>query len=250
MTVAAVMKVRDEQDVIGWTLAHLIAEGVDHILVADNNSEDDTRRIVDTFAESGRVTVVDFPEPGHYEDEQITGLCRSAHDLFDADWLLPLDADEIFYSPHGGTLGEFFARCDADVITATGWDHLVTDDDDLSVPNPYLRSPWRRQTPQKMGKVAFRWHPNARVDHGKHFVFDHPGQPARALRYRHLQFRSFEQMVRKVRNGKQAMDATDLHPTYGAHWRELGSLSDEALLKRWRRLCEEDGLICDPVPIR
>jgi glycosyltransferase involved in cell wall biosynthesis len=248
-TVAAVMMVRDEADIIGFTLAHLLAEGVDHVLVADNMSVDDTRRILDLFAEDERVTVVDDLEPGYHQDVKMTNLAREAHTRWGVDWILPCDADEVFYSRHG-TLAEFFATCDADVLTATGWDHLVTDDDDPGIANPFLRSPRRRQTPQKLGKVAFRFHPDARLDFGNHFVFDHPGQPARVLNYRHLQYRSFDQMCQKVQNGKEAYDATNLHPTYGAHWRELGALTDDALWRRWRRLCEEPGLLTDPVPCR
>lgn len=242
------MMVRDEADIIGHTIAHLLAEGVDHVLVADNMSVDDTRRILDLFAEAGKVTVVDDLEVGYYQDRKMTNLGHRAHEDHGADWVLPCDADELFYWK-GGTLGEFFARCDVDVVTATGWDHIATDDDE-PVANPFLRMAHRRQTPQRMGKVAYRYHPDARLDFGNHFLFDHPGTTARALNYRHFQYRSFEQMLGKLRTGKDAYDATNLHQTYGAHWRELGGQSEEALWQRWRRLCEEQGLIHDPAPVR
>jgi hypothetical protein len=247
--IAAVMMVRDEADIVGWTIAHLLAEGIPHVLVADNMSEDDTRPILDTFAKYGKVTVVDDLEPGYHQDTKMTNLAHQAHELWGVKWILPCDADEVFYWKDG-TLAEFFARCEDDVVTASGWDHLVTDDDDPTSLNPYRRTPWRRQGTQRMGKVAYRYHPDARLDFGNHFVFDHPGTHGTGLNYRHLQYRSFEQMCQKVRNGKQAYDATTLHETYGAHWRELGALSDDALWKRWRRLCEEPGLVRDPIPCR
>lgn len=245
----AVMMVKDEQDVIGYTVAHLLAEGVDAILVADNMSDDDTRRILDTFAEAHPVAVVDDLEVAYHQDRKMTDLARRAHDELDAEWVLPCDADEVFYWRHG-TLREFFERCDVDVVTATGWDHIATDDDDPSVPNPFLRIAHRRQVPQRMGKVAFRWHEDARLDFGNHFLFDHPGTAAKALNYRHFQVRSFQGMCQKYWNGKAAYDATDLNPTYGAHWRRLGSLDEDELWREWRRLCEERGLIHDPAPVR
>ena len=135
-------------------------------------------------------------------------------------------------------------------MVANGWDHIATDDDDPTDTNPVSRIQHRRIRPQRLGKVAFRHHPDAFIDHGNHDVFYHPGARVKGLAYRHFQFRSFEQMCSKVRDGKQAFDVTDLHPTYGAHWREMGALPDDALWQRWRRLCEETGLVLDPAPAR
>ena len=247
MTVAAVMLARDEADVIGYTVAHLLAEGVDHVVVGENLSEDDTPRILAMCAESHPVTVVPDDNPEHVQDVKMTDLARFAHDELGADWIIACDADEVWYSKHG-TLGEFFESCEVDVVTATGWDHIVTDDDDVATSNPFLRINHRRQVPQRLGKVAFRWHDGVRIDHGNHFVFDHPGRAAKALNYRHYQYRTFEQMVDKVRTGAEAM--RNMHPMYGTHWREAAAKSDDELWREWRRLCEESGLIRDPAPVR
>jgi hypothetical protein len=67
---------------------------------------------------------------------------------------------------------------------------------------------------------------------------------------RHIQYRSFEQMSRKVRDGAAAMDAAGMHPMQGTHWRNAAQLDDAGLWNEWRRLCEEPGLIEDPAPYR
>lgn len=247
MTVAAVMLARDEADVIGYTLSHLLAEGVDHVVVGENLSEDDTPRILDMYVESHPVTVIPDDNPEHIQDQKMTDLARFAHDELGAEWIIAADADEVWYWRHG-TLRDFFETCDADVVTATGWDHIVTDDDDPSVPNPFMRIAHRWQSPQQMGKVAFRWHDGVRIDHGNHFVFNHPGRAAKALNYRHYQYRSFEQMVLKVRTGAAAM--ANVNPTYGSHWREAAAKSDDELWREWRRRCEDRSLIHDPAPVR
>ncbi len=41
--IVGISMVRDEADVISFTLAHLAAEGIDHFIVADNGSSDATR---------------------------------------------------------------------------------------------------------------------------------------------------------------------------------------------------------------
>ena len=248
MTLVAVMMVRDEADVIGYTLRHLLAEGVDHVIVADNLSTDATPEILAGFAAAdGRVSVQVDGEVGYYQDRKMSGLARQAFDL-GAEWVLPCDADEVFYA-NGGTLAEHFGRCDLDVVEACVWDHIATDDDDPAESNPFLRIRHRRQYPQRMAKVAFRAHPDARLHMGNHDV-DRPGERGGGLYARHFQYRSYEQMVRKLTNGREAYEASDLHAMYGTHWREGGARSAAEHDAEWRRLCDEPGLIEDVAPWR
>ena len=70
------------------------------------------------------------------------------------------------------------------------------------------------------------------------------------LELRHFQFRSLAQMTRKLRDGKRAYDATDIHAMHGTHWREGGLLSDVELAAKWDALLHEDGLVFDPAPVK
>lgn len=242
MSLYAVMVARDEADVIGWTLAHLQNQGVERVLLIDNGSEDDTAEIAERY---DFCHVISDPTHGHYQGERTTRLARMAHDL-GAEWVLPVDADELFYAK-GMTLAERFDGEKADTVMATVWDHIVTDDDDPTEPNPYKRTRWRRQSPQRLAKVAFRASDKVQVAEGNHDV-----KPslirAGGLYARHLQYRSYEQMVRKVRQGAAAMDAAGVHPLHGTHWREAAKQTDDELFLRWRKLCEERGLVEDPCP--
>lgn len=257
--IVAVMMVRDEADVVGFTLAHLLAEGVDHVIVADNLSTDDTSRILSLYAQGNRVTVLPDEDPAYEQAQKMSRLAHMAYGM-GATWVLPVDADEVPYCPTGETLAQFFGRCDGDIVEIVGYDHIVTDLDDLAVANPFLRIAHRRVERQRLPKVAFRSHPSAQLEMGNHGV-QIPGTPTTVggLELRHYQYRSLEQATRKLRQGKAAYDATD--PTsyvglnyrrgmFGTHWSEGAALDDLGLAAWWESLCNEPGLICDPAPVR
>lgn len=243
--IVAVMMVRDEADVISYTLEHLLNEGVDHVLCADNLSTDRTPDIVAEF--DPHVTLLRDDEPGYYQDRKMSRLAHMAWGE-GATWVVPCDADEVFYAREG-TVADFLRATDLDVVAIQLWDHIATDDDNPMIRNPFVRITHRRKYPQKLPKVAFRADPTVRVHMGNHDV-DHPRHDNHGpgLFGRHFQYRSFEQMVRKLTNGREAYEASDLHPMYGTHWREGGARSDDEQWREWRRLCEEPGLIEDPAP--
>ena len=238
----AVMMVRDEADVIWWTLEHLRREGIDKVIVADNGSVDETAQIVEQF---DFAHLIDDPEVGYYQDRKMTALARMAHQL-GAEWVLPCDADEIFYA-HGQSVADFLRSRTEDVVMASVYDHIATYDDDPAIENPFLRIDHRRKYPQRMAKVAFRAHPDAKLHMGNHDV-DRPGQRCGGLYARHYQYRSLDQMIRKLTNGREAYEASDLHPMYGTHWREGGARSWDEHRDEWEALATSPDLVVDPCP--
>ena len=244
----AVTMVRDEEDVIGYTLSHLLAEEVDHIIVADNRSRDRTPDILNEFGAAGKVTVLVDDEVGYYQAEKMTRLAHMAWGM-GADWVLPFDADELWYSEEG-TVGEVLKNCDADVIQATEHKHWPTSNDH-DCPNPFLAMPFKEATPNRLSKVAFKAGPNVELHMGNHDV-DQAGQNriGDLLQMRHFSYRSFEQFCRKVKNGREAYEATNLHGGYGTHWRTMGAMTPSELHTRWLEWYDQPGLVLDPAPVR
>lgn len=237
--IVAVTMVKDEADVIGPVIANLYAQGVDHIIAADNLSTDDTRAILGSFGD--RITIVDDNEPGYCQDAKMTRLARQAWEM-GATWVLPFDADEIWYGIDQ-PIADALSACDADVVMASGWDHIVTDDN-----GPF--SPWRRPEYQTLCKVAFRATRLAELNMGNHDVRGAGEHRAGGiLEYRHFQYRSLAQMTRKLRNGRAAYEASDVHELHGTHWREGGKLSDDEMAAKWADLCATPDLVFDPPPI-
>lgn len=246
--IVAVTMVKDEDDVIGTVIPHLFAHGIDRMIVSDNMSTDDTRDILETLAVDYDITIIDDHEPGYYQSAKMSRLAVQAWEQ-GATWVLPFDADELFYSPTHDTIAHALKECDADVVLAWGWDHIPQSADILRL-DPMRRMVWRRDHHQTMPKCAFRADPAAVLKMGNHDVVRTGTRLDGPLAYRHYQWRSFEQMTRKVRQGRAAYEVSDLHKSHGAHWRKLGALTDEQLAEVWQALLDSKDLICDPAPVR
>ena len=253
MTVVAVSMVKDEADIVAATVAHMCGQ-VDAVIVADNCSTDGTRDLLDGLP----VTVVDDPDPAYYQSRKMTALAEMARVEFDATWVVPFDADEWWYSPHG-RIADVLEQHSSHVATAALYDHVATGADP-DVDDPVKRTGWRRRTPAPLPKVAARCAPDLVIAQGNHdAIYDTPTDRIDGLLVvRHFPYRSPEQMARKARNGAEAYAATDLPEDAGAHWRAYHQLmvahGDEAIhdvFRMWFWTADpttDPTLIYDPAP--
>lgn len=232
--IVGVSLVKDEADILPSMIRHMLSEGVHHLIVADNNSTDGTTDHLHDFIRNGApLTYVHDPDPAYRQADKMNRLVHRAGRM-GATWIVPWDADEWWFSPHG-RLAEVLTPDIEPVQWVEGYYH-VPHPDDPDDPDPTKRMTHRRQgrdCPQS--KVCFRYHPKASIHPGNHNV-ERPGSRGLGrVAFREFQYRSYEHFVRKVRNGKAAYDAApDLHPELGIHWRRLGALSDEELEAEWQ----------------
>lgn len=262
--VAAVGMCKDEADIVEATVRQSLTQ-VDYMLVADNMSTDGSRDILDRIArETGRLVVIDDFVKAYYQSEKMTGWSKQAHLMFGAEWVVPIDMDEIWFSPYGRigtTLGEL-----ADqwlVMEAKLYDHVATALDDQSVADPVARMEWRRKKEAPLRKVACRWREDLSIAQGNHSAKYNGGATIAGAEFviRHFPIRSVAQFVRKARNGAEAYAAAHNIPAdQGAHWREWGAMlarDGEAPLKElfqtyyWRdrpaETIEMDGITEPPL---
>jgi glycosyltransferase involved in cell wall biosynthesis len=239
--ITAIGMCKDEADIIAYTLAHLEAQGVDRFIVLDNGSTDGTREILEQFS----CEIVDDPEPGYYQDRKMTALARRVTE----GWVLPFDADELWYSPAGATLAQHLNELHPGtvIVSAPEYKHWPTPWDMPGDPNPFTRMVWREETPHSLHKVCFQARPDVFLHMGNHHVSfgsynpDKPADAVPVLELRHFPYRSFAQFARKVRQGRQAYeaattcDATTVagHRMTGTHWKEMGALNDDELAELW-----------------
>lgn len=246
--------VRDEADVIEATVRHMASQ-VDRLIVADNGSVDGTTEILHALADELPLHVVDDPEVGYYQSRKITVLAaRAGHE--GAAWVVPFDADEAWYSPHGRIADVLAEHHLASIAAAELYDHVPTGQD--TADGDHLdRITWRRREAAALPKVAVRPYPRVNIHQGNHGA-DFGGRVDGLLVVRHYPYRSTEQFVSKARNGAAAYAATDLPYSEGQHWRDYGALLDgggpEVLHDVFRRHfwvhdpTARPDLICDPCP--
>ena len=252
MAVVGVARVKDECDIIGSTVAHMLTQ-VDAVIVEDNGSTDGT---LDILAELD-VEVLHDPTVGYYQSAAMSRLARHAAAAHGAGIVVPFDADEWWYSPFG-RIGDVLADFpQASIFTASLYDHVATGYDPAEG-DPVARIGWRRREATPLPKVACRPLAQVTIHQGNHGADYGPTQD-NLLVVRHFPYRSVEQFVSKVRNGAAAYAATDLPEDVGAHWRQYGALLDARgpdaiadVFRAWFWTAAPDqdpSLIFDPAPV-
>lgn len=261
----AVSMFKDEADVAAHVIHHLIDEGVDGIIIADNLSTDETRELIlscTAYAEKHNVILVleTDSEVGYSQSRKMTALAAKAAAL-GADWIVPFDADEIWYSK-SGRLADTLRSLDPSVSIAHCHmlNHFSTALDADEDSNPFVNLTWREGNLSEYPKVAFRWMPEAIIHAGNHGVDLPSGSTSNCLELRHFPFRSFEHLKNKTIKGKKAIEAApELSPNFGVHWRLLWKILDDegeqGLLRFYTdKLSYADpvasGLVNDPAPFR
>jgi glycosyltransferase involved in cell wall biosynthesis len=227
MKICAVMMVKDEADIIGYTMRYLLTQEIDAILVSDNNSSDKT---MDILRDIKRISPIPVEirtdtEVAYFQSKKMTALAHEAASLFDPEWILPLDADELVYSLDGRTIGAVLRSVENEIINMPWWFYYSTVLDNPLEKNPYLRIKWRIVDQSVLGKACYRYKSDLVIAQGNHNVLNEHGCPVwggqSSLHVKHFPHRSVKQFVRKIINGGKAYEvAGDKIPeSFGAAWR-------------------------------
>lgn len=242
--------VKDEADVIGPVVAHLL-RNVDEVAVADNGSTDGTREILRDLP----VLLSDDLEVGYWQSRKMTAMAvearRRGH-----KWVIPCDADEVWYSPDGRRVADYLDGLtpDVSICKATLFNHLPSGLDPEGEEDPTKRIGWRQRQHGALPKVAVRPEDDLVIHPGNHGATAR-GMSVSGLTIRHFSWRSPEQYVRKIRNGAGAYAGTDLPESIGTHWRMFDNATDEEL-REWylthfwiENPDADSSLIYDPAPV-
>jgi hypothetical protein len=242
----------NEADIIRSTVTHLLGQ-VDHVVVYDNLSTDGTYEILKELP----VELHRDEEPGYIQHEKFS---RWAADALEAGfkWVVPCDADEIWYWRRGTVKERLEAEKKADLVEVVRYDHVRTPLDPEDEPDPVLRLGWRKRHSSAL-KVACRLEPGLIISPGAHAAWYHVPfveEPLRSqgLEARHFQYRDDERWVRRRREGALALRAGGLPESVAGHWRRSEVLTDAEVLAEARGLWSDNprydrSVVFDPAPV-
>ncbi|WP_248582362.1 glycosyltransferase family 2 protein [Nocardioides sp. InS609-2] len=94
MRIIGTLMVRDEVDIVAAMVEHHLAQGIDKLVVTDNNSLDGTTEVLEAYAETGLIELFHDLEHRKQQRDVVTRMARRARTEHRADWVLNLDADE------------------------------------------------------------------------------------------------------------------------------------------------------------
>ncbi len=233
MRLVTISWVRNEADIIEAFVRHH-APFADRMIIIDNGSTDDTPAILASLNDEGLpLDLRGDPTPVHHQSKALTALLREAAAL-DADWILPLDADE-FLAVHGSTtLDAALNAAPRDAVTLLPWKTYVPrPSDSASEPSPPRRIRYRRdeESPQfhkalVPGPLARL--PDASLSLGSHLLYDGTSGPAcrsvfsTSLALAHFPVRNSRQFASKIAQGwARHLANPDRKPGEMYHWEKL-----------------------------
>lgn len=283
----AIGMAKDEGDIIDHTMYHFAANGAAGIIIADNLSKDDTRQKMEEakaniakYNPNIEIIIVEDNVVAYTQSDKMTNLASMARS-HGAQWVIPFDIDEIWYSP-GRTLHDAFELLNkegADAYKVLYTNHSVTDSDPKGL-SPFHTMQWKWSLPTNH-KSCFKFRDSdsfVKISNGNHFV-QHNGWDVgsniktviddyghdkiifgpQLIEIRHFQWRSLDHFLRKILNAYESCKAlgpgADLYN--GAAWAEHFKIYESDGIDGLNRYYENNilvkgdtgSLIFSPTPI-
>jgi hypothetical protein len=238
MKLVMTLLVRDNEDILKENLDFHFAQGIDFIIVTDNNSIDNTPEILRNYAAGGRLRVIHEPSDDYSQHRWVTRMARMAASEYEADWVINNDADE-FWWPKMGSLKEAFTKLPKEVnaINVQRLNYPPVEEkkgNNLSAGAPFWQWMVIRDVASKNSlgmplppKMAHRADPQIEVATGNHSVEFPAGRPvqtngAEPIVIFHFPLRSYSQFENKIKLGGAAFERNqELPKNVGTTWREL-----------------------------
>jgi hypothetical protein len=210
---------RDEEDIVGSTIAYHLATGVDHVIATDHRSRDGTTEILRAFEREGRLTYLRDDRPRISQRAVVTEMARRAAGDLGADWVIAADADEIWWCREGSladVLGTVPRRYGA---LRAPWRHFVLRPHDEGPFHRRMTIRCRPSTDQRSVyhrhyKTLFRAGPAVEIDDGNHNADGVPGSLLRGwhpVEVLHFPLRNAAQVRSKFGERLDGLDVRGEH---------------------------------------
>jgi hypothetical protein len=101
MKLIMTLLVRNEEDIIRENILYHLNNGVDKLIVTDNNSKDGTLDILKEFEKKGLIDLIYEYEDNYSQWKWVTRMAELAMEKYNPDWLIHSDADEFWWPGEG-----------------------------------------------------------------------------------------------------------------------------------------------------
>jgi hypothetical protein len=277
MHIHAVAMVRNEADIIEAFVRHNL-QFVDALTVLVHGSTDSTPEILRALAQEGLPLQVLYDSAtGFAQHVRTTSLARNAFTA-GADFVFPIDGDELIDAPSRPEFEEILAAIDpgAPALLYLMHHYVPRADDETGESNPARRLRYRLGLGDKpeckvMLTRAFAADPQLEIDLGNHGLLRREGANAKgvpglaqlpAVRLAHFPVRSAPQLANKVIIGYLAHIAVGLPPNIergnATHWRAWYEklVADPTLLEQdfaalaatYHGIKSDTQLVLEPLP--
>ena len=257
-TLAAVVGVCDEHEIIERCIAHLEAQGVHCIVVVDMKSLDGTRELLVEMRAAGRIALIERDNDPRRDVDYLMSGVDHARAIFAPDWILIQDADEFWISASGHLTDAIRGRNDPAILVdrfnaALSKDLLDTFASDRSVDFGTIdvwAAPLRLTRDRMDEDPSIAWitaQPVAKVIASADIIYavaagghavtgpdgaNVPAKRAADLLIVHVPFLAFPRFQRKIYRARELIrdDKNYFDGATGWHW------------KRWVDMLEDDAL--------
>ena len=284
MRLIGVSTVRDEADIFE-DFARANLNLVDELYVVLHRSRDGTKQIAAALKREGlRLRLFEDEREGFAQDAVINSLARRAFAAGAADFVFPIDADEILLAPDRPALeASLRALPEGMAGLLRSQTYVCTAGDDAAEISPTRRithrydlgPDWKASPPARVDAefckvVVGRWFaadPNAAIYEGNHAVF-RDGKlamvPCPGIEVAHFPVRSLAQLEQKVTVGWLAIKASGRDAEaqgIARHWKDLYERLQDRRALTWEDLRRFVGvyvpperralpLVAHPIPVR
>jgi hypothetical protein len=241
MRLVLTLLARNNQDIVAANIDYHLAMGVDHVIVTDNLSTDDTRNLVLRYVDRGLATLLDESADDYNQSVWVTRMARLACSELAADWVINSDVDE-FWWPSSGNLKQVLSLVPSNIggIESKRVNFIPV----RMSSGPFWQNMiWRETVGRNAlgeplpGKVAHRAATDVVVHAGNHGVASINLAPIEAhegITVFHFPMRSFRQFRDKIRLGGAALQRNkQLTPDIGHVWRKLYEIEQGGGLQAW-----------------
>ena len=254
MKLVVTVLARDEADIIDAQVAFHLNAGADFVIATDNNSQDGTTEILETYASDGVLHLIREPAEGLRQGEWVTRMARLAATDFGADWVINTDADE-FWWPRGGSLKDVLEAVPAEYgIVQAFWRSFVPRPDDGAFFAERMTTRLAQHAPindptsfyRPVIKVAHRADRHVIVGRGNHSLYESSFVPLTTwhpLEVLHFPLRSRAQWRRKVELQGEAFTKHIARSGTGYHLRGYDALQQGRIEQQHESLVIDDDAL-------